>query len=139
MVFSSLMFIFLFLPFVLAIYFSAPRKWKNAIIFVLSLLFYAWGEPIYIFLLIFSTIIDFCIGIYIDQHRDTYKAKIGLITSIVISILVLSVFKYSGFIVDNINNILGTNLSIQIYHCRSELAFTHSKRCLILSMSTVGM
>ena len=108
MVFSSLMFIFLFLPLVLIIYFSAPRKWKNAILFVLSLLFYAWGEPIYIFLLVFSTIIDFCIGLYIDKHRDTYKAKLGLITSIVINILVLSVFKYSGFIVQNINNLFGT-------------------------------
>ena len=108
MVFSSLTFIFLFLPLVLIIYFSAPRKWKNAILFVLSLLFYAWGEPIYIFLLVFSTIIDFCIGLYIDKHRDTYKAKLGLITSIVISILVLSVFKYSGFIVQNINNLFGT-------------------------------
>ena len=108
MVFSSLTFIFLFLPLVLIIYFSAPRKWKNGILFVLSLLFYAWGEPIYIFLLVFSTIIDFCIGLYIDKHRDTYKAKLGLITSIVISILVLSVFKYSGFIVQNLNNLFGT-------------------------------
>ena len=108
MVFSSLTFLFLFLPFVFLVYFSAPRKWKNALLFILSLLFYAWGEPIYILLLIFSTIVDFFLGLYIDKHRSTYKAKIGLITSLVINILVLSVFKYSSFIVQNINDIFGT-------------------------------
>ncbi len=109
MVFSSLTFIFLFLPFIFLIYFSAPRKWKNAILFIFSLLFYAWGEPIYIFLLIFSTVIDFFLGLYINKHRDTYKAKLGIITSIVISILVLSVFKYSSFLVQNINDVFGTS------------------------------
>lgn len=109
MVFSSLTFIFLFLPFIFLVYFSAPRKWKNAILFIFSLLFYAWGEPIYIFLLIISTVIDFFLGIYINKHRDTYKAKIGLIISIVISILVLSVFKYSSFLVQNINDVFGTS------------------------------
>lgn len=109
MVFSSLTFIFLFLPFIFLVYFSAPRKWKNAILFIFSLLFYAWGEPIYIFLLIFSTVIDFFLGLYINKHRDTYKAKLGIITSIVISILVLSVFKYSSFLVQNINDVFGTS------------------------------
>ena len=109
MVFSSLTFIFLFLPLIFLVYFSAPRKWKNAILFIFSLLFYAWGEPIYIFLLIFSTVIDFFLGLYINKHRDTYKAKLGIITSIVISILVLSVFKYSSFLVQNINDVFGTS------------------------------
>ncbi len=111
MVFSSLTFLFLFLPFVFLVYFSAPRKWKNAILFILSLLFYAWGEPIYIFLFIFSTIVDFLLGLYVDKHRATSKAKIGLITSLVINILVLSVFKYSGFIVQNINDLIGTTFT----------------------------
>lgn len=111
MVFSSLLFIFLFLPFFLLIYFCAPRRWKNGILFVVSLLFYAWGEPIYIFLLLASTLIDYFIAFYIDKHRGTGKAKLGLILSITVSISVLSFFKYSSFIVDNLNTIFGTTLT----------------------------
>lgn len=111
MVFSSLLFIFLFLPFVLLLYFSAPRRLKNGILFVVSLLFYAWGEPIYIFLLLASALIDYFIALYIDKHRGTSKSKFGLILSIVVNIGVLSVFKYSSFIVGNINGLFGTALT----------------------------
>lgn len=103
MVFSSLTFLFFFLPVVLLLYFLSSNRWKNLILFLVSLLFYAWGEPIYIFLLLFSTIVDYSIAIYIEKNHENKKAKLALITSMVINICLLGVFKYSDFIVSSIN------------------------------------
>ena len=111
MVFSSLTFLFFFLPIVLGLYFIVPKKFKNFILFIVSLLFYAWGEPIYIFILIFSTIIDYSIGLYIDKNQGKSKAKVALISSMVINVLLLGVFKYSDFLIENINGLF--SLSIQ--------------------------
>lgn len=110
-VFSSLTFLFIFLPITLVAYFSSPRKWKNLILFLLSLVFYAWGEPIYIFLLIISTFVDFFIAKFIDKKRSTGLDKLALLASICINLSILSVFKYSGFIVDNINALFNTSLA----------------------------
>ena len=71
MVFSSLTFLFLYLPLVLLVYFAVPKKMKNAILFIFSLIFYAWGEPIYVGLMIFSTVLDYCCGKAVDKYRGT--------------------------------------------------------------------
>ena len=112
MVFSSLIFLILFLPILLVIYYLIPSKktfaWKNIILLIFSLIFYAWGEPIYILLMLFSSIVDYTIGNLIDKVPK--KKKIWLILSIVINLGMLMYFKYTNFFIDNINNIF--NLSI---------------------------
>lgn len=71
MVFSGLTFLLCYLPAVLIVYYLAPRKMKNLVLFLFSLLFYAWGEPIYVGLMIFSTILDYCCGRAAEKYRGT--------------------------------------------------------------------
>ncbi|MFC1948327.1 MBOAT family O-acyltransferase [Chloroflexota bacterium] len=111
MVFSSLEFLFRFLPAVLLLYFIAPRKLKNLLLLLASLFFYAWGEPIYVFLMVFSCIINYALAFPIDKYRGTAKSKVALISSIVISLALLGFFKYADFLVVNVNNIFGTDIS----------------------------
>lgn len=108
MVFSSLNFLFLFFPIVLFLYYIAPRSVKNGILFFVSLIFYAWGEPVYVSLMLFSTAVDYVHGRLVDKHRGAPKAKIALISSVVINLLLLGVFKYSDFVVANLNALFGT-------------------------------
>ncbi|MCM1166578.1 MAG: MBOAT family protein [Lachnospiraceae bacterium] len=110
MVFSSLTFLTLFLPLVLLAYYLTPRRGKNAVLFAASLLFYAWGEPVYILLMIFSTVLDYVCGRLTERFRGTNKAKLGLIISLCGNIGLLAVFKYSDFIITLLNGIFRTNL-----------------------------
>ena len=110
MVFSSLHFLFIFLVLVLLLYYIAPRGIRNAILFLFSLIFYAWGEPVYVFLMIFSTLTDYLHGILIDKYRGTGKAKAALISSVVTNLIMLGVFKYSDFVVMNLNALFGLSL-----------------------------
>ena len=99
MVFSSLLFLFLFLPAVLLLYLIAPKKGKNLVLFFMSLIFYAWGEPIYITLMLFSTVLDYTNGILVDKFLNEGKkkpAQIALLVSIVVNLGLLGFFKYSG-------------------------------------------
>ena len=98
MIFSSLIFIFFFLPLFFLIYYLVPNKFKNIIILIFSLIFYSWGEPIYILLLLFSSVVDYTNGFFINKYqKDTKKKRFFLILSIIINISLLVVFKYSGF------------------------------------------
>jgi alginate O-acetyltransferase complex protein AlgI len=106
MVFSSLEFLFLFLPLVLLVYFLMPDRGKNTVLFLFSLLFYAWGEPIYILLMLFSTGMNYLFGLLIETRRGTGAAKGILVLSVVINLLLLGVFKYSDFLVGNLNTLL---------------------------------
>ncbi|USG67895.1 MBOAT family protein [Brevibacillus ruminantium] len=112
MVFSSLIFLFLFLPVTLLIYYVSPAKLRNAVLLVTSLIFYAWGEPLYIFIMIFSTVFDYFNGLLIDRyrHRKTI-ARVAFIGSMAGSLSILGFFKYAGFVVDNINQLF--HLQIQ--------------------------
>lgn len=113
MVFSSLFFLFAFLPIVLILYYIRPNlKIKNIVLVLSSLLFYAWGEPVWVALLIFSAFLDYNIGKIIEANRGNWKSKAAIISSLCINLSILGFFKYSGFIVDNINSLLGTNLQI---------------------------
>ena len=76
----------------------------NTVLLISSLIFYAWGDPAYIWLLLFSTFINYIAGLVIDRFRDTAVSKIGIFMSVAINIGFLMIFKYSGFIVENINN-----------------------------------
>ena len=107
MVFSDLFFLYAFLPLCMLFYFVWKNiTWKNVILVIFSLLFYAWGEPLWIILLLFSTAANYCCGLLIEKFRGTSKAKLGVVLSLVISLGLLAVFKYSDFVVENLNLIL---------------------------------
>ncbi|MFD0589906.1 MBOAT family O-acyltransferase [Paenibacillus sp. GCM10027627] len=111
MVFSSLLFLFVFLPAVLLMYHVSPWRLKNLILFLASLVFYAWGEPIYIALMLLSTITDYFFGLLLDNPKyGKAKRKVILIASIIINLGVLGFFKYADFLIGNLNALLGTNI-----------------------------
>ena len=103
MVFSSITFLFYFLPIVLALYYLVPNKLKNLILLISSFIFYFYGEPKYVLLMAFSIISTYICGIFVDKYRGTKKSKIFLILEIIISIGLLIYFKYANFIIKNIN------------------------------------
>lgn len=110
MVFSSLTFLFAFLPVILVFYFLSPSKMRNIILLLASLIFYAWGEPVYILLMIFSSIVDYIHGLMIEKYRaDDKKAKLFVLSSIIINLTLLSFFKYTDFLLLNINHLFGTS------------------------------
>lgn len=113
MVFSSLVFLFFFLPLTLLVYFISPWKIKNTILLIVSLIFYAWGEPVYIVLMIFSALVDYFHGIIISKNRikTPWKARAAIISSLVINILLLSFFKYADFLIENINLLIQTDIA----------------------------
>ena len=111
MVFSSLGFIYVFLPVVLILYFISPMKIKNLIIFVSGILFYAWGEPICVLIMLLSTVIDYTAGIFMHKFDDDQKKRtICLIVSVVMNVGLLAVFKYSDFIIDSTNAIFSLEI-----------------------------
>ncbi len=108
MVFSSLVFIFMFLIGTLTIYYIVPKWAKNFVLFASSLIFYAWGEPSYIVIMLISTLIDYCAGIVIWKFGKNKAIRLScLIVSIVMNLTLLGLFKYSGFVAENINAIAG--------------------------------
>ena len=109
MIFSSLFFLFVFLPFMLLIYYVVPWKIKNFVILVFSIVFYAWGEPVYVILMIFSILINFVTGLELEQYKrenNLRKRRMTLIFNIIVNLGILGFFKYYGFFVENINKIL---------------------------------
>ena len=112
MVFSSLTFLFAFLPAVLVVYLLVPRRFKNAVLFLFSLIFYAWGEPIYVVLMIFSTVLDYTCGRLVEKYRGTSKKKLGLIISICTNLGLLFFFKYSDFFIETINGVFKTGIPL---------------------------
>ena len=110
MLFSSISFLYYFLPCVLIIYFCTPKKFKNIILLLSSLLFYFYGEPVYILVMIGSIISGYIHGLLINKYKK-YN-KIFLITSITISLGLLILFKYSNFIIDNINSIFNAKFAL---------------------------
>lgn len=113
MVFANLFFLYCFLPLNLILYFSTRnRAFRNAVLIVFSLIFYAWGEPVWVTLLIFSATIDYFHGLIIERHRGQIGAKLALISSLVLNLGLLGIFKYSGFFVENINLLLGTEIPV---------------------------
>ena len=112
MVFSSLLFIFKFLPIALISYFITPRKYKNLILLLLSLFFYSWGEPKYFPIMISSIIVDYSISIIIDNNRrNKILCRNLLLLSLTFNLGILFFFKYSNFFINNINNIFNVSIS----------------------------
>ena len=113
MVFSDLFFLYCFLPICLLVYkFSGSLKARNLVLLVFSLLFYAWGEPVWVLILVFSGTIDYYHGLYIDKHRGKPQAKLALASSLILNLGILVLFKYSGFIAENINALFRIHLPV---------------------------
>lgn len=111
MVFASLIFIFLFLPLSLTLYFASGNKaYRNWMLVMFSMFFYAWGEPFWIIVLIFSASVDFVNAILMERYRQ--HAKAFLVGSLAVNLGLLGIFKYGGFIVENINAALGTSMPV---------------------------
>ena len=125
MVFSSLPFLFRFLPILLILYFLPTGfkmfrpwliAWKNSILFIGSLIFYAWGEPVYIVLMLFSTLVDYSHGMLVNHFKNSSsangrkKAQLAVLSSVLINLFLLGFFKYSDFLIETINRITGLSL-----------------------------
>ncbi len=105
---------FTFLPITLLLYYVSPRIFKNSILLVASLIFYAWGEPVYVFLMIATILADYFLAILIDKNRqDTSKCKWIFIFTCILNVAILGFFKYFGFFVENINSILHLDIQFE--------------------------
>ena len=112
MLFSSISFLYYFLPIVLIIYFLVPFKFKNVILLIASLVFYFYGEPVYTLLMLATTLSAYIHGLLIDRFKDTKWSKIFLWSSVITSIGVLGFFKYSDFFISNVNSIINSDISL---------------------------
>ena len=109
MVFSKPIFLFGFLPIVLILYYACPRRLKNTVLLIMSLIFYAWGEPRFVFLMLFTIIVDYIAGRLIAKFSDgstRHAARTVLILAMVINLGLLCYFKYANFIIENLNVLL---------------------------------
>ncbi len=105
MVFSSLIFLFAYLTLTLALYYVVPRKWRNVVLFVVSLLFYGWGEPVYIALMLLSITVAYAGGFFIDKYRHSSpkKCKAAMIVSLALNLSFLLFFKYFNFTMETLS------------------------------------
>ncbi len=112
MVFSSLLFMFIYLVVVLAVYYISPIKLRNLWLFIVNLIFYAWGEPVYVLLMVFSICINYVSGFLVDKYRENNhkKAKRILIINIVINLAMLGFFKYYDLFASTLSMIPGVNI-----------------------------
>ncbi len=103
MLFSSLLFLFLYLPVTLGVYFLVPAKWRNLWLFVVNLVFYGWGEPVYVLLMVFSITLNYAAGLLLARRRE--KGKTILTVCIVLNLALLFFFKYYDFLAENLRAI----------------------------------
>lgn len=108
MLFSSIVFLYYFLPITMGIYWILPKQHRNSFCFLASLVFYAWGEPSYIVLMLLSILVNYGLGRRMEEEGDR---KASLVLALVFNLGLLLVFKYTGFIVANINSLTGLDLS----------------------------
>ena len=107
MLFSSVPFLFYFLPTVLLVYFLVPKRAKNGVLLLSSLVFYGWGEPRYLPVMLVSILQGYIFGRLIERFRDTRRAKLFLVLSVLLSLGTLAYFKYADFMIANLNALTG--------------------------------
>ena len=124
MVFASLTFLYFFLPLNLILYYASNNaNYRNLILTLFSFVFYAWGEPVWVFLLIFSATIDYLNGLFIDKYKGTVWAKLGVVSTLIFNLGILFFFKYSSFIYDNVNALLNTHFQFPRYSLPIGISF----------------
>ncbi len=112
MLFSSINFLYCFLPVVLILYYIAPGILKNTVLLAASLFFYAWGEPVYVFLMVISVALGYIFGLLLEKYRETKAAKPLLFVSVAINLGFLGYFKYADFFIENFNAATGLSVSL---------------------------
>lgn len=113
MLFSSLVFLFIFLPATIFFYYISPRKLKNLVLLVCSLFFYSYGEPRYIFVMLIFILVNYWLGLLVDKYRGEKKiAKFILTLSVVLNLSMMGYYKYANFLIQNINTIFDSSLPI---------------------------
>ena len=114
MVFSSLIFLFAYLPLTLLTYYAVPRRWRNVVLFFFSLLFYGWGEPVYVILMVVSITTAYFFGFRIEKYRDSapQKAKAAMIASLAVNLSFLLFFKYYNFFASNLSLLPFVNVPV---------------------------
>ncbi len=112
MLFSSIPFLYYFLPCVLILYFLAPKRCKNAVLLLASLVFYAWGEPVYVVWMVLSIVLGYILGLLIERFRGKPLSKVFLTLSVVTSLGLLCYFKYVDFFIANFNAVFGLSVPL---------------------------
>lgn len=112
MVFSSIPFLYFFLPVTLLCYLVAPKKIKNVVLLVFSLLFYWWGEPKYALLMVFTITFCYFAGIIIENRRNSPKGKLLLTVSVAVPLGLLALFKYADFLIGSVNSLSGADIPL---------------------------
>ena len=112
MLFSSIPFIYYFLPAFLIIYYLVPRSLKNTVMLLASLVFYAWGEPKYVVLMVITIAIGYVSGLLIEKFRGKTLAKVFLVASVGIDLALLGYFKYADFFISTVNSVVGSNIPL---------------------------
>jgi alginate O-acetyltransferase complex protein AlgI len=111
MVFSSILFLFIYLPVVLAVYYLVPVKWRNVWLFIVNMVFYGWGEPVYILLMLLCISVNYCSGLLIEKYRaDDKKARFVLALSAIVSLSFLLFFKYYNLITGTLSMLPGISI-----------------------------
>ncbi len=124
MVFSSLVFLFIFFPLTLFFYFIVKNdKIKNIVLVIASLIFYSWGEPIWVCLLIFSSVLDYTVSLGIEKYRGQKITKLFIALSVIINLGLLMAFKYSGFFISTINGIFNIALKVPAFSLPIGISF----------------
>jgi len=112
LLFSSIPFLYYFLPCVLILYILSPKKLKNSVLLLASLFFYAWGEPMYVVLMVAAILIGYIFGLLIEKYQDRKVSKLFMILSVIANLSFLIFFKYADFFIDNFN--AATGLSVPL-------------------------
>lgn len=112
MLFSSIPFLYYFLPLTLILYFLVPKSFKNIVLLLASLIFYGWGEPQYVFLMIASIIVGYISGLLIEVFHKRGQAKVVLVISVIINLGFLGYFKYADFFIENFNAVTGLSVPL---------------------------
>ncbi len=123
MLFSSVTFLYAFLPITLALYFAVPKKFKNATLLLASLFFYYFGERTYAVIMLISSVSDYTWSLLIEKYRGRKITKLFLVMSIAVNLGLLGFFKYADFFIGNVNVLLGTEIPLTNVHLPIGISF----------------
>lgn len=112
MLFSSIPFLYFFLPCVLFLYFAVPKRLKNTVLLLVSLFFYAWGEPNYVLIMVATILVNYGAGLLIEKFRGNVLSKVFVVLSVVVCLASLGYFKYADFFIENFNAVTGLSLPL---------------------------
>ena len=130
MVFSSMTFLCCALPLALAAYYLLPRRWRNGWLLAFSLLFYAWGEPVYVALMLVSITLNWGAGLALARLNSKPRRRAALIAALVVNLGLLGFFKYAGFLVDSLSGLTGWRIQFAPPALRAiSESFIPSKPC----------